>query len=148
MVNDITGFGTVITIVATNTFPFGFPVSQFADDADPLDMASVQIADTAMGLNGDLITWAKANPLPVVLNVIAGSEDDLNLQILADANRVAQGKSSAYDDITLTAVYADGSIVTYTGGVVVEAMFGKSISSSGRLKSRSYAFRFEQKIGA
>ena len=148
MANDITGFGAVITIVASTTYPAGFPVTQFADDSDPLDMASIQIADVAMGLNGDLIKWAKANALPVVLNVIPGSEDDLNLQILADANRVGQGKASAYDNISLTAVYPDGSIVQFTGGVITDAMFGKSISSSGRLKTRSYAFKFEQKNGA
>lgn len=146
MATNVTGFGVTISIIASTTFPVGFPVTQFADDSDPLDMASVQIADTAMGLNGDLVSWAKANTLPVVLNVIPGSEDDLNLQILADANRVGAGKSSAYDSITLTAVYPDGSIVTFTGGVITDAMFGKSVSSAGRLKTRSYAFRFEQKV--
>jgi hypothetical protein len=146
MANNVTGFGAVVTIVASTTFPAGVPITQFADDSDPLDMASVQIADTAMGLNGDLVSWARANTLPVVLNVIPGSEDDLNLQILANANRVAQGKSSAYDDITLTAVYPDGSIVTFTGGVITDAMFGKSISSAGRIKTRSYAFKFEQQV--
>jgi len=146
MATNVTGFGVTISIIASTTFPVGFPVTQFADDSDPLDMASVQIADTAMGLNGDLVSWAKANTLPVVLNVIPGSEDDLNLQILADANRVGAGKASAYDSITLTAVYPDGSIVTFTGGVITDAMFGKSVSSAGRLKTRSYAFRFEQKV--
>jgi len=146
MVNNVTGFGAVLTVIASTTFPVGFPVTQFADDADPLDMASIQIADTAMGLNGDLIRWAKANSLPVVLNVIPGGEDDLNLQILADANRVGQGKFSSNDSITIAAVYPDGSVVTFTGGVMTDAMFGKSISSAGRLKTRSYAFKFEQKV--
>lgn len=146
MANDITGFGVVVNVVASNTFPVGFPVTQFADDADPIDFASVKIADTAMGLNGDLVSWAKAVPLPVVLNVIPGSEDDLNLQVLADANRVGQGKVSAYDSITLTVIYPDGTVVTFTGGKITDAMFGKSIAGSGRLKTRAYAFSFEQKI--
>jgi len=147
MVQDVSGFGTTVQIVASNTFPVGFPVTQFADDSDPVDFASIQIADTAMGLNGDLVTWARAASLPVVLNVIPGGEDDLNLQILADANRVAQGKNSANDSITLTIVYPDGSIATFTGGKIVSGTFGKPISSAGRLKTRSYAFSFETKVG-
>lgn len=148
MSNDITGFGVVVTLVATTTFPVGFAVTQFADDSDPLDFASVKIGDVAMGLNGDLITWAKAVPLPMVLNVIPGSEDDLNLGILADANRVAQGKISAFDKLSATVVYPDGSVVTLTGGKMTDAQFGKSIASSGRMKTKTYVFSFESKNGA
>lgn len=145
MTQDVSGFGALVTIVADTTFPAGLVITQFADDADPLDMASVQIADKAMGLNGDLVVWAKAMPLPMVLNVIPGSEDDVNLQILADANRVGQGKISAYDSITATVVYPDGTIVTLNNGKITDAMFGKSISSAGRLKTRAYAFTFQGK---
>ena len=144
---DITGSGTRINIVASNTFPAGFTVTQLADDTDPLDFASVTIADKAMGLNGDLITWAKAVPLPAVVAVIAGSNDDLNLQILADANRVAYNKVSAHDQITMTVVYPDGSVVTLTGGVITDAQFGKSIAGSQRLKTKTYSFAFQAKIG-
>lgn len=147
MAQDITGTGVVVSLIASTTFPVGIPLTQFADDADALDMPSIQIADVAMGLNGDLVSWSRANPLPIVIAVVPGSEDDLNLQILADANRVGQGKASAYDDITLTIVYPDGSIVQFTGGKLTDAMFGKSVSNSGRIKTRSYSFKFEQKNG-
>lgn len=147
MTQDISGFGAIVTIVASNTFPAGLPITQFADDADPLDFASIQIADKAMGLNGDLVVWARANPLPVVLNVIAGSDDDVALGILAEANRVGQGKTSAQDLITLTAIYPDGSLITFSSGRITDAMFGKSIASQGRLKSKAYAFTFQNKAG-
>lgn len=148
MTNDVSGFGLVANIVASNTFPAGLPITQFADDADPLDMASITIADKAMGLNGDLIVWAKAVPLPAVINVIPGSIDDVNLQILADANRVGQGKTSAADNITMTVVYPDGTIVTLNNGRLTDAMFGKSVAGSGRLKTRAYTFAFESKVGS
>lgn len=146
--SDITGFGVVVTLIATTTFPVGFPITQFADDADPLDFAAVKIGDLAVGLNGDPISWGKAVPLPMVLNVIPGSEDDLNLAILADANRVAQGKISAFDNISATVAYPDGSVTTLTGGKMTDAPFGKSISSSGRIKTRQYTFAFGNKNGA
>lgn len=148
MSTDISGFGAVVNIIASNSFPAGFPVTQFADDSDPLDFAAIQIADTAMGLNGDLISWARAVTLPMVISVIPGTEDDTNLQNLADLNRVAQGKISAYDDITATVIYPDGTLVTLTGGKITNAPFGKSISSAGRLKTRVYTFSFEQKVGS
>lgn len=147
MTTDVSGFGFLVTIVADTTFPAGFQFTQAADDADPLDMPSIQIGDTAMGVNGDMLFWAKANTLPVTLNVIPGSEDDQNLAILADANRVGQNKVSAYDNITITVVYPDGRQITLNNGKMVDAMFGNSIASQGRLKTKAYAFKFQNKTG-
>jgi hypothetical protein len=148
MVSNISGFGLAVALTATSTFPAGYLVTQFADDADPLDMAAIQIADTAMGLNGDLLAWSKANPMPMVLNVVPGSLDDVALQTLADNNRVAQGKSSAGDVINAVVTYPDGRVVTRTGGVVTNSMFGNSVSSGGRLKTKSYTFMFQSGTGA
>lgn len=129
------------------TFPAGITITNFADDSDPLDFASVKIGDAAMGVNGDLITWAKAVSKPMVLNVIPGSQDDVNLSILANANNASVGKASANDVITATVVYPDASTVTHTNGVITDAMLGKSIASAGRLKTKTYAFAFESNTG-
>ena len=147
MTQDISGFGVVINVVASNTFPAGFTVTQFADDADPLDLASIQIADKAMGLNGDLLTWARAIPVPAVISVIPGSQDDVNLGILAQANRPGRGKVPAEDVITMTIVYPDGTVITLQSGRLTDAPFGKSIASAGRLKSKTYAFAFQTSVG-
>jgi hypothetical protein len=145
---DITATGTIVNIIGSTTFPLGFPITQFADDADPLDFASIQIADTAMGLNGDLISWSRAIAIPMTLNVLPGGVDDLNLQILAEANRVGRGRVSALDIITATIIYPDASLITLTNGKLIEYNPGKGIASSARLKTRTYTFSFEQKIGA
>ncbi len=142
---NITGFGVVATIIASNTFPTGLPISQFADDADPILINDVRIADTAMGLNGDLMAWNKAIPLPITLNVIPGSDDDRNLQILADANRVSQGKNAAADVISITIIYPDSQTVILTGGIITDAAFGRGIQSSGRQKTKSYSFMMAAK---
>lgn len=148
MAKNITGFGVVVQIVASNTFPAGFTVTQFADDADPVDITSIRIADIAMGLNGDLISWSRAAPNPVTLNVIPNTNDDNNLQVLANANRVAQGKTSAKDVITMTIAYPDGHTRTFYNGTITDGMFGNSVASAGRLKTRSYAFSFESNVGS
>ena len=142
---DISGFSIQITIVASVTFPAGFTVTEFADDSDPIDTPSQQLAATAMTLNGDLLTWSTANPIPLTLNVIPQSEDDTNLAILAEANRVGQGKASAGDIITLSAVYPRGSATVFSGGAITDAMISNSVANAGRMKSKAYAFMFENK---
>jgi hypothetical protein len=142
---DISGFGALVNIKASNTFPQGFVVSQFADDADPFDIPSVQIADTAMGLNGDLISWSRANPIKITINLVPGSEDDRNMAILFEANRVGKGKQGARDEITVVAVYPNEGTLTLTAGVITDGPPGGSIGSSGRLKTNAYMFSFENK---
>lgn len=147
MTQDISGQGLEINLTASNTFPEGFVINQFADDADPLDIADIQLAETAMGLNGDLISWNTANPIPMITNIIPGSDDDINLGILAEANRVGRGKVSAKDKITANIIYSDGRIVTLTDGKITNAPTTDSVASAGRKKSKTYTFTFENKTG-
>ena len=140
---DISAFGIRVQVIASETFPAGISITQFADDADPFDAPSMQIRDKAMGVNGDLISWSKANPLPVTLNVVPNSEDDKNLAVLFEANRVGKGKQGARDVISITAVYPDGKTASFTQGVITDGQPANSAQSSGRLKSKAYAFAFE-----
>lgn len=143
---DISGFGTVVTLVTTDSFPSGLVITQFADDSDPVDLAAIDIADKAMGLNGDLITWAKAVSVPLVLAVIPGSIDDEALQLLAEINRPSRGKPSVGETIQANVLYPDGSNVTLVNGRIMNAAFGKSISGSQRLKTKIYTFAFETSL--
>lgn len=143
MANDISGFGLKLWIVASATYPAGFPVSQFADDADPLDIPSITIAETGMGVNGDLVKWSKANPLKITVSVIPGSVDDINLGVLYDANRVARGKRGARDKITATVKYGDETVAILKEGIITDGMPANSVASAGRLKSKTYGFTFE-----
>lgn len=145
---NISGFGITVSIIASNTFPVGLVINQFADDADPLDVPSLQIADKAMGLNGDLIIWSKANPLNVTLDVIPTSFSDINLAILLEANRVGRGKIPSRDIITMTVLYPAGNFITLTNGAITDGLPFNSVASAGRLKSKSYNFSFENRIGA
>lgn len=140
---DISGFGLRARLVASVTFPRGIDLTQFADDADPLDAPSQQIRDKAMGLNGDLLTWSKANPILATLNVVPNSDDDKNLAVLFEANRVGKGKQGARDVITLTLIYPDTSSVTLNSGAITDGMPTNSVASAGRLKTKAYAFAFE-----
>lgn len=143
MSHDVSATGFHIRLVADKTFPAGIDLTAFADDADPFDTPSVKIAEGAMGLNGDLVTWSKAAPTTITVNLIPNSEDDINLTILGDANRPGKGKTVARDVITLTGTYADGSTITLSGGKLTDYVPGKPIASAGRHKTKPYVFTFE-----
>lgn len=140
---DISTFGARVRLVASATFPAGITLTQFADDTDPFDMPSLQIADKAMGANGDMVTWSKANPVLITLGMIPDSDDDRNLAILFNNNRVGKGKFSARDIITVTAVYPSGRTTTLSVGKITDGMPGQSGGSAGRFKSKTYGFAFE-----
>lgn len=140
---DISATGISLLIKADKTFPNGFTVTQFADDADPFDLPSLEIAATAMNVNGELVTWSSPQPINPTLNVIPGSEDDNNLATLFEANRAAAGKTVVRDIITIVATYPDGSTVTLSNGKMTSGFPGKSIASAGRMKSKAYSFMFQ-----
>jgi hypothetical protein len=145
--HDITGYGLSIVLTASTTFPAGLTLTHFADDADPLDISAVKIADTAMGLNGDMVKWSKAIANPMVLNVVPNSSDDVNLAILASANRVSQGSANARDVITAIISYPDGLVIAMNNGFITDAPFGTGVASAGRLKSKTYTFAFGSSTG-
>lgn len=147
MAQDISGFGLVLTLQASNTYPVGIVIQDFADDADPLAVSDLAVAETQMGLNGDLIKFSKATPIEVDLAVIPGSLSDTLLAVLMEANRVAKGKTSARDVITLVGVYPNGRITRYTNGCLTDGPVSDSVASAGRMKSKVYKFKFENKGG-
>lgn len=140
---NISGYGLSARLVASNTFPNGITITAFADDADSTDSPDFTLADTGNGLNGDLLVWAKPGPIDLGFNIIPTSDDDTNLDALAEANRVAKGKRGARDVITLVLSYPNGSKITLGPGVMVVGSIVPSVSQAGRLKTRVYRFRFE-----
>lgn len=144
---DISGYGYQVNIIASKTFPVGIVVNAFSDDSDPFDIPSVQIAETAMGVNGDLIGWSRANPIKVTVSVIPNSPDDILLGILLEANRVGRGKVGAKDIITMSGVYPDGRALMLINGMITDGMPGNSLAGTGRQKTKVYMFSFENKIG-
>lgn len=140
---NISGFGLTARLVASVSFPNGFDVSAFADDADPLDTPDLELADTSMGLNGDLLVWSRPQGIEIVMNVIAKSDDDDNLAALFEANRLGKGKTSARDIVSGTFTYPNNLVAQVTQGVMVSGTALPAIVSAGRFKSRPYRFRFQ-----
>ncbi|MDC9591180.1 hypothetical protein PSI23_18265 [Xenorhabdus sp. XENO-10] len=141
--NDVSATGLSLVIQATKTFPSGIQITQFADDADPLDLPAVDIAQTGMDINGNLVSWSTPTAQTVTINVLAGSEEDENLSILLEANTAKRGRRHAGDVITLVASYGDGSTTTARNGKITNGSRGNSAASAGRLKSKQYTFVFQ-----
>lgn len=142
--SDISGYGLRVQIRASVTFPQGFTVTQFADDADPIDNPSTELAQVAMGLNGDLVSWASAQPHQLTLNVIPNGTDDANLAVVAQRNITGRGQRPARDLITAVVLYPDGRQVTLARGRIISAILAPGVASGGRIKTRPYGFAFEQ----
>jgi hypothetical protein len=140
---DVSATGLSLTIKASVTFPQGFTFTEFADDADGWDAPAIDIATTAMNLNGDLVVFSSPVPLVRTVNAIPGSPGQRNLAIIYEANRVAKGKRSARDIITVVANYPDGSTETLSRGKMTNGMPGKSVAPAGRIKTNAYTFAFE-----
>ncbi|MEJ2896624.1 hypothetical protein vBBaMIFTN2_15 [Bordetella phage vB_BaM-IFTN2] len=141
--HDVSAIGVALRCTASVSFPSGFTVTAFADDADPFDLPAIDIATPAMNVNGDLVVFSAPVPVTITLNVIPGSEDDENLAVIFDANRPGKNKRHAGDVITLVGTYPDGSTITLSEGKMTNGMPGSSPASAGRIKSKAYAFAFQ-----
>lgn len=140
---NVSGFGYKLILKASITFPTGIQITQFADDADPLDFPTQQIADKGMNVNGELVVHSMANPIDFTLNLIPDSRDDRNMAILFDANRPVKGKQIVQDVITVVGIYPDGTTVTLSPGLCMQGSVASGLSSNGKKKSKEYQFAFE-----
>lgn len=141
--NDVSATGLALVVQASKTFPTGIFITQFADDADPLDLPAVDIAQTGMDINGNLVSWSTPTPQTVTINVLPGSEEDKNLAILFEANIAKKGRRHAGDIITIVASYGDGSTTIARNGKITNGSRGNSAASAGRLKTKAYTFVFQ-----
>ena len=141
--NDISATGLSLIIQASKTFPAGIPITTFSDEGDPLDLPTVNITQTAVDINGNLVSWSSPTPQTVTIKVLAGSEEDENLAILLESNTARRGQRHAGDIITMVASYGDGSITTARNGKITNGSRGSSVASAGRHKSKAYTFVFQ-----
>ncbi len=144
--SNISALGTQVKVIASKSFPIGFDVADYADDVDGLVFDAQDIANTAMTLNGNLLVWNKATPIPISISVVPGGSDDQNLGVIFVFIRVAVGTMSVKDLITFVIPFPDGRIVTVSGGTMISGQSASSVSSDGRFKTKTYTFQFESKV--
>lgn len=143
---DISVAGSKVTIIAVPTFPQGFTIEEWATDADPLTIEDVQIAQSEVGVNGDVVSWHRAVMVNIDINVIPNSEADKNLMILTATNKIEKNKVSLHDNITMVIAYPDGTIKTFSEGTIVSGSVANSMTNDGKIRSKNYKFTFGKVI--
>ncbi|CUJ51376.1 phage tail fiber protein [Achromobacter xylosoxidans] len=140
---DTSAIGVALRCVASESFPAGFTITEFADDADPFDIPAIDIATAGMNVNGDMVVFSAPTPITITISVIPGSDADNNLAVIFEANRAAKNKRHARDEITLVGTYPDSSSLKLSEGKMINGMPGNSPASAGRIKSKTYTFAFQ-----
>ena len=139
---NISTFGAHIRLIASNTHPFGMNIDNFADDIEPISIAPMNVKEAQMDLNGNPVSWAVANLINVSISVIPGSNDDVRLGILFNANRASGFRAPKRDDISIIITYPDHSTTILSKGKITSGSPSTGAMSGGRMTSKTYGFAF------
>lgn len=145
---DVSGFGTGITIVALQSFPMGFSLSQFADDQDPLVVEEIEPTGFEMLYDGSLFAFDKAAPIKITVALIPGSADDINCKILLQARKGSASLIPLPDTTVMAITYPDGGRVIMSNGTIYKGPMADSITVGSRKKGNMYSFVFGSFAGA
>lgn len=144
---DISGNGLSITVLALQSFPMGFSLSEFADDVDPLTVEVIEPFGFELLFDGDMFAFDKANVVKISVSVIAGSDDDINLKLLLQSKKGSKSILPIPDLTTMIVSYPSGRVIL-TKGTIFSGPLADSIEASGRKKGNTYTFVFAAFAGA
>lgn len=139
---NLTGEGLRITIMNTQTFPFGFSLEHFSDDVDPILVEPAELVGFEMLLDGTLFDYQKASPTLITLSIIPGTEDDTNLRQLLMAKNGGTSLIPLPDATVMTIAYGDGGTTIYSNGTIISGPFSPSVATNGRTKGNLFKFAF------
>lgn len=145
---DIGGFGTKIQIVAIQTFPLGFEVSEFADDIEPISITPIELIGFKRLYDGDIFFHKKNTPVEIEISVTPNSSSDINMKILLQTAGLNKKFSPVRDILTMVVGYGDGGKVVFSKGSIVSGPPADSITADKRKSSNTYKFVFGTWDGA
>lgn len=145
---NISGFGTKVTIVAIQSFPQGFSLSKFADDKDPVAIDDIEPIGYQMLYDGGLFAFDKAVPVTVSVSVIPNTDDDINLKILLQTKKGGFRYLPIEDLVSMIISYPNGGTAILTNGTIISGPPADSITQAGRRQSNTYKFAFATFAGA
>ena len=144
---DISYTGAIITISASKTTGnLPIPLLAIPKDTDPFDIGDIDVGDAEIGNNGDMIYWQTANPVDITLALIPATPEHELLALILQLNRVEKGRLSVKDKITMTRTLPNGEVVVLSQGRILSGSVAPALTSSGRLKTPTYKFRFAKVV--
>lgn len=136
-IKDVSFAGSSVTVA-------GITVTDFMDDANPVEFQDVDVSSVGVNCNGSMIRNAKPNVIMMSLTVIPGSQSDERLYNLWKKYRV-QGNYNAQWEQSLSASVTIGSgrgSKTFSNGTMVGGPGGPSSNGEGKMQGRTYTFAF------
>jgi hypothetical protein len=136
-IKDVSFAGSTVTVG-------GIKVSDFMDDANPVEFQDVDVSSVGVNCNGSMIRNAKPNVVMMSVTVIPGSESDEKLYALWKKYRV-QGNWNEQWEKALTASVSIGSgrgSRSFSNGTMVGGPGGPSSNGEGKMQGRTYTFAF------
>lgn len=139
---DVSFAGSIITVA-------GIKISNFMDDANPVEFPDVEVSGYGINCNGVMIRWAKPNAVIMSVTVIPGSMEDAKLYRLWNQYRVQDGNYNAQWGSSLDASISIGNTqmagkrsYSFSGGTMISGPGGPTASSEGKMSGRTYTFAF------
>lgn len=156
MAIDISAVGAKVEIDTGSGTPI--TITHFSDEGTPFEAADVDVSTNQKNLNGDMISSRTPSVYSVSLTVVAGTDDDINLQKLLQKASLMPGGVTPIDKLIIKSMILSipkinnsggGSKFTYkwTNGRIKSGPTGPSTSAEGRLSARTYTFEFEKYDG-
>lgn len=139
---NISGFGLKATVVALQTFPMGFTLSQFADTSNPIEFEPMAPVGYEMLFDGDLFAFDKAAPVIVSCSVLPQTDDDINLKMMLTSKKGGVRWLPFSDVTTMVVTYPDGGRVVLSNGTIVSGPIGDTVLQTGRKACNTYKFAF------
>ena len=139
---DVSFAGSKITVA-------GITISNFMDDANPVEFPDVDVSGYGVNCNGVMIRWAKPNAVIMSVTVIPGSDEDAKLYRLWAKYRVQDGSYSDQWSVPLTASISIGNQqmtgkrnYSFAGGTMLSGPGGPTAHGDGKMNGRTYTFAF------
>ena len=134
-------------------------VLEFSDEGTPIEIPDIEVASSAMTMNGELVTWTKPNPINFNITVIPGSASDNALRNLLYAGHVGGRKGKPIDQdyvhidtatLEVPSIYTNGIVTearsrvfVFTNGRLTAGPMGIGSNAEGKMSPRTYKFVFE-----
>lgn len=134
-------------------------ILEFSDEGTPIEFPDIEVAGSAMTMNGELVTWTKPTPITWSLTVIPGSNSDVALRNLLYAGHVGgrKGKAIAQDYVHIASATLEvpsasswGIVTTnsnlkftFSQGRLTSGPTAIGSNAEGKMSARTYKFVFE-----
>lgn len=138
---DVSFAGSIIVIG-------GARITEFMDDANPLDIQDVDTCNIEWSCNGRMIRTVKPSSIMMSVTVIPGTASDNALKTIWKKNFCNGGSislSEANHSLSCSITTGKGGAsYTFTGGTIVSGAAALTSNGQGKMGGNTYTFAFEE----